>query len=232
MKQSRITLCIAMVMVLSVVVTMGIFANPGGPPVEFTADFRSVEAGKTFAGQYFFGNPGVRMEGRESGGPLVITMFVRSTNKIINLMPDHRMYMEIPFDPDNLAFLSAGSETPTACGVPGEATLLGRETLHGRAVEKWRCVPKDGTTMTEPMTVWYDTRLQSHIRVERDNGGQWELTNIQERRVDPNLFEIPAGYSSPFGGLGGMFGGGGGGMPQPPPGGMPQMPGGPPPRSR
>ena len=227
MKQSKLTPCIAMVMGLSVVVTMGIFANPGGPPVEFTADFASVEGGKTVAGQYFFGNPGVRIEGSE-GGTSFVTLFVRSSNKMINLIPEHRMYMELPFDPDNLAFLSAGSDTPTACGVPGEATLLGREALHGRAVEKWRCVPRDG----KPMTVWYDTRLQCAIRTEQDDGGRFELTNIQERRVDPSLFEIPAGYSSPFGGLGGMFGGGGGGMPQPPPGGMPQMPGGPAPRSR
>ncbi|TVR06825.1 MAG: hypothetical protein EA403_00420, partial [Spirochaetaceae bacterium] len=204
-------------MVIGLGITAPLVANPGGPPVEFTADFTSVEGGKTTAGQYLFGNPGVRMEGSE-GGTSFITMFVRSTNKIISLIPEHRMSIEIPFDPENLAFLSAGSDTPTACGVPGEATLLGRETLHGRAVEKWRCVPKDGTAMTEPMTVWYDTRLQSHIRIERDNGGRFELTNIQERRVDPGLFEIPAGYSSPFGGMGGMFGGGGGGTPQPPPG--------------
>ncbi len=218
---------VALVIVLgvSLVAAEHLIANPGGPPVEFTADYRSVEDGKTVAGKYFLGNPGVRMEGRE-GGTSYITLFVRSSNKMINLVPEHRMYMEIPFDPDNLAFLSAGSDTPTACGVPGEATLLGRETLHGRAVERWRCLPRDG----KPMTVWYDTRLQFPMKTERDDGGLFELSNIQERRVDPGLFEVPAGYSSPFGGMGGMFGGGG--APQPPAGGMPQMPGGPPPRSR
>lgn len=218
-------IAMASILGLTLLAAENLMADPGGPPVEFTADYRSVEDGKTVVGKYFLGNPGFRMEGSE-GGTSFVTLYNRSNKQMISLVPEHRMYMEIPLDPDNLAFLAAGSDTPTACGVPGEATLLGRETLHGRAVEKWRCIPRDG----KPMTVWHDTRLQFPIKTERDDGGLFELTNIQERRVDPSLFEIPAGYSSPFGGMGGMFGGGG--TPQPPAGGMPQMPGTPPPRSR
>lgn len=229
MKRSIVswTSVVAMVIVFGTtfVAAERLVASPGGPLAEFTADYRSVEDGKTVVGKFFFGNPGFRMEGSEDGAP-IITLFNRSRKQMISIVPEHRMYMEIPFDADNLGFLSAESDSPTACGIPGEATLLGRETLHGRAVERWRCIPRDG----KPMTVWYDPRLQLSIKSERDDGGLFELSNIQERRVDPGLFEVPAGYSSPFGGMGGMFGGGG--TPQPPPGGMPPMPGTPPPRSR
>jgi len=43
-------------------------------------------------------------------------------------------------------------------------------------------------------TTWYDTKLQTIIKAESEDG-IYELINIKDVRVSKDLFEPPAGYS-------------------------------------
>jgi hypothetical protein len=76
-----------------------------------------------------------------------------------------------------------------------ELKLLGKETLDGRAVEKWEMtntVPGHDSTRTVQL---YDPELKLAIREEFPGGYVSELKNIRIGPQPDNLFVVPAGYS-------------------------------------
>jgi hypothetical protein len=166
-----------------------------GPPVPFTADFIATEDGETVSGGKYFAAPeGIRMEGVTGGEPyvMIINFPKRAT---YHLMAKERMYIEMSIDPEETTAttddLFSGMSFGEACpDMGGKGTRLGRETLHGRKVEKWRCQNLDG----DEVTVWHDTKLKMAIRAE-DPDGIFEMSNIKEGPLSPQLFQPPADYT-------------------------------------
>lgn len=169
-------------------------AGPKGAPVPFSADWAILEEGQPQeTGKYYASTEGIRMEGIAGGEPY--TMIFNFERKLAwNVMASERMYMETPIDPDEPGstddVMGGLGSFGSPCPRDAKATRIGRETLHGRNVEKWTCaVPRQ-----ETLTIWFDTRLQVPIRTE-DEDGVFELRNIKEGRPSADLFLPPAGYT-------------------------------------
>ena len=79
-------------------------------------------------------------------------------------------------------------------GTVSELRLMGDETLHGRATERWemKTTPPDGES--KQSTQWYDPELQIAIREELSGGYFRELRDIRVARQPGHLFTVPANY--------------------------------------
>ncbi len=91
-------------------------------------------------------------------------------------------------------------------GGASEFRLMGKETLNGRATEKWEITqtrkqmqPRHSGQQQSPQTTrsvqWYDPQLDLAIREEYPGGYVRELTKIQVGPQPASLFELPPGYS-------------------------------------
>jgi hypothetical protein len=166
-----------------------------GPPVPFTADFLATEDGETVSTGKFFAAPeGIRMEG-VTGEEAYVMIFNYRKKTAFHLMEKERMYIEMPIDPEEATSTTEDLFSGFSFGDPcpdsaGKGTRLGRETLHGRSVEKWRCKDPEG----EEVTVWHDNKLKVAIRAE-DPDGIFEMSNIKEGPLPPRLFQPPADYT-------------------------------------
>jgi hypothetical protein len=169
-------------------------AGPKGAPVPFSADWVVLEEGQPQEqGKYYASSEGIRMES-VSGGEPYIMIFNYDRKLAWNVMESERMYMETAIDPDQPGstddVMGGLGSFGSPCPRDAKATRIGRETLHGRNVEKWTC----SMAGDETLTVWFDTRLQVPIRSE-DEDGTFELKNIKESRPSADLFLPPAGYT-------------------------------------
>jgi hypothetical protein len=155
-----------------------------GPPISFSAEYTERSEGQTTKGKYFAGPQGIRMEGVSDGEQiLMIVNFPQNVSWMVQV--EEGMYFEMPFSPDDSGtFLSP-------CPELKKEKRIGRETLHGRSVEKWHCVGWDGTVDQ----VWIDERLKMPLRSEGADGDIFELRNIKEGRLSNDLFQLPAGYT-------------------------------------
>lgn len=155
-----------------------------GFPVSFQGDFVEITDTDETKGKYFAGPEGMRMEGIMDGEPqIMIVNFSKSVTWVV--MEEEGMYMEMPFNPeDSDAYTSPCPELSV------NQTMVGRESLHGRSVEKWHCEKALGGMSK----VWFDPRLKTAIRVEED-GSIFELRNIREGRLSSDLFQAPSGYT-------------------------------------
>ena len=79
-------------------------------------------------------------------------------------------------------------------GTVSELRLMGDETLHGRATERWemKTTRPDGEAMQS--TQWYDPELQIAIREELPGGYFRELRDIRVAPQPDHLFTVPANY--------------------------------------
>ncbi len=168
--------------------------QPEKPEVSFKADFVMIEGGETMVtGRYYASPDGLRLEGVQEGESwIMIVNFEQGV--VLNVMEEEKIYLATPFIFEDTEVTTEDVFGGFAFGnpCPGEGTesrLLDRETLHGRAVEKWECRLPDG----DEVTVWYDGRLQGGIRVS-DGDGVFELNNIEEVQIPHDLFEPPPGY--------------------------------------
>lgn len=162
-------------------------------PVPFSADMNTYDT----KGRIFVSPDGMRMEMTEPDTGMEVIMIENYARQVMLLCADEgeKVCTEMPMD---LAFAHDDDDGDDRflifgepCGEePRESKRLGRESLQGRSVEKWSCAYQDGSSAT----TWYDTKLQTIIRGESDDG-VFELTNIREGGVSRDLFEPPAGYS-------------------------------------
>ncbi len=154
-----------------------------GFPVSFQADYVDICEYEEATGKYYAGPEGMRMEGMMDGErQIMIVNFSRSVSWII--LEDERMYYELPLGPD-----AAEDFTSVCAELSVKETMVGRETMQGRSVEKWHCEKFDGRVDK----IWFDSRLKVPLRTE-ENGNIFELRNIREGRVSGDLFQPPAGY--------------------------------------
>ena len=79
-------------------------------------------------------------------------------------------------------------------GTISELRVLGRETLNGRATEKWELVTTRPDGDSRSSYQWYDAELGITIREELPGGYSRELRNIKVAAQPPTLFTQPQGY--------------------------------------
>ncbi len=185
----------------------------GGFPVSFQADYADISNGQETTGKFYASSQGLRTEGIMDGEQQI--MIVNFAQKVVwMVMKEEGMYYEMAMGPEG------SDEHMSVCAeLTEEETMVGRETLQGRSVEKWHCEKRDGRADK----VWFDPRLQTALRTQDAHGAIFELRNIREGRLSSDLFQRPEGYqklSMPgmqFGGQGtpetqgdggGFFGGG------------------------
>lgn len=75
-----------------------------------------------------------------------------------------------------------------------ELTLVGNETLNGRAVEKWEMAVTAPGGESVRSFQWYDPELALAIREEFPGGVVSEMKNIRVGEQPDSLFTVPAGY--------------------------------------
>lgn len=164
------------------------------PPVlasEFTADMIQTMNGKPgMSGKAAVNDVRMRMDVTMEGQRQVV-ITDPAAGKVLMLMPDARMYMEMKLDPAQMgaAAIREGNTDE------GQWRSIGRETLDG-----WECEMKtfDFKDKTKgELTAWFAQKLGYPIRTVYKNGGEtmiMEFRNIKQGAVDPSQFAVPAGY--------------------------------------
>lgn len=79
-------------------------------------------------------------------------------------------------------------------GSVSEMRLLGKESLDGRATERWEITTTRSDKESMTSTQWYDPELKIAIREELSGGYFRELRDIRVGAQSPQLFVVPAGY--------------------------------------
>jgi hypothetical protein len=79
-------------------------------------------------------------------------------------------------------------------GTVSELRLMGDETLHGRATERWEMKTARPDAESMQSTQWYDPELQIAIREELPGGYFRELRDIRVAPQPDHLFMVPANY--------------------------------------
>lgn len=74
-------------------------------------------------------------------------------------------------------------------------SLQGKETIEGRAVEKWEVLVEAPGRQATRTFQWYDPELKLAVRQEFPGGGVSELKNIRIGKQPDDLFVVPAGYT-------------------------------------
>ncbi len=151
---------------------------------EFSADIVSKVSGTEMKGKIYSAKDKVRME---AGQQITIT---RMDKKLaIVLMPDQKMYMEMPIQ----------GQIPTPMDVSSQDTadriLVGTEVLEGKTVEKYKITAKtDQGTVTTFSWILKDSQIPVKIAAA---DGTWETTyqNIKLGSQSESLFEVPDGYT-------------------------------------
>ena len=82
------------------------------------------------------------------------------------------------------------TESEESAADPGDSKVeyLGKETLKGRVLDKYKATYPEGTA-----TAWVDPATQAPVRMESADGAmEWE--NFKAEPQPPALFEVPKGY--------------------------------------
>jgi hypothetical protein len=162
----------------------------------FSADEIRTMGKQVTTGKVYASAGAVRTEGERKGKKAISIM--RLDKKVIwNLMPDQKMYMELPF-------MSSAEVASMAKDAKIEKESLGSEQVGVYHCDKYRVkVTYEGKVYT---SVEWDARELNGFAVKKgDEKGAWatEYQNVHLGPQDPSLFEVPAGYQK-FS-LGGMI---------------------------
>lgn len=179
--QFKILLAIGGIFLLILIINVAI-----GLAQEFSADIVMKSEGKTMMGKMFSQSDKVRHEFSEEGRKAISIM--RVDKKVIwMVMPEEKMYMEMPFGPQ---------EQVMASKVEGEVErkLVGTDTIDGHPSEKYLITYKS-QGQTHKVYQWIAKDLKFPIKTEAVDG-KWsmEFKNVRLGSQAANLFEIPQGY--------------------------------------
>jgi hypothetical protein len=135
--------------------------------IEFSADTVSTYKGEhETKGKMYFKPDKYRMDMKTHGDMIMIT---RVDKKVIwNIMPDQKMYMEIPFNLKNKPRVEEKFEGEI------ERKEVGSEVIDGHPTKKYLVTYKSGN--------------------ETHQVYQWLATDINIGSQPDSLFEVPAGY--------------------------------------
>jgi hypothetical protein len=151
---------------------------------DFSADVITKAPTASMAAKMYISGNKSRME---SAGTITIS---RMDKKVVwILMPNEKMYMEQPLDPRTAA------TTQTKVNGEIERRAEGNEVINGMKTTKYR-VTIQNQGKRESMFQWVDEGMHFPIKTAAIDGS-WstEFRNIRRGAQNPQLFEIPAGYT-------------------------------------
>lgn len=154
---------------------------------QFSADMVQKAAGRTHTMRYYRGDQKMRTEMKTEDGQKAVSIIDLRAKKMLQLMPDDKMYMEIPLGGDTAAW-AADDQTRQEYY---EMKHAGTEKVNGYECDKYVLTPKKQGL--EKSTTWIARKLGYPIKsVGQDYS--MELTNIKEGTQAPALFTVPKGY--------------------------------------
>lgn len=154
---------------------------------QFSADMVQKAAGRTHTMRYYLGDQKMRTEMKTEDGQKAVSIIDLRAKKMLQLMPDDKMYMEIPLGGDTAAW-AADDQTRQEYY---EMKHAGTEKVNGYECDKYVLIPKKPGL--EKSTTWIARKLGYPIKsVGQDYS--MELTNIKEGTQAPALFTVPKGY--------------------------------------
>lgn len=171
--------------------TLLLLCAPAVQAADFTADMVQTMNGKpAMNGKASIKEGRMRMDvSMEGQRQIVITD--PAAGKVLMLMPEAQMYMEMKMDPAQMG-AAALQEGKTE---EGQWRVLGRESLDGWECEKRAFDYKDKSK--GELTAWFADKLGYPIRTVYKSGADtmtMEFRNIRQGAVDASLFTVPAGY--------------------------------------
>ena len=154
---------------------------------EFSADTVLTTEGQKMTGKIFSKGEKSRMEMGSQGQRMI--MISRMDKKVVwNIMPDQKMYMEMPINP---------KKSVPRTEIKGEIDRkqIGKETIDGHPSIKYLVTFKDGAE-TMQVHQWMATDIKFPVK-SADINNKWiqEFKNIKMGAQPDSLFEIPAGYN-------------------------------------
>jgi Domain of unknown function (DUF4412) len=154
--------------------------------LEFSADTVMTSRGVKTNGKIYFKGDSFRMD---MTSPRAMTTITRLDKKVVwSIMPEQKMYMEIPFNPKR--------EPIVKDKVQGEIErkLLGAEGVDGHPAKKYLVTYKSGGEKTQ-IYQWIATDINFPVKSEALDGS-WtqEYKNIKLGNQPDSLFKVPAGY--------------------------------------
>lgn len=158
---------------------------------EFSADFIQKMPQGVHKGKAFFKENKFRQD-INMGGNKQVMIFRMNTGVAWILMPEQRMYMEMP---GFAGAKNAPQVDQQKLEEMAEKKLLGKEKMNGYMCEKYLFTYHDKSFGT--MTQWFSKKLNFPVKMEMDGpSGQLttEYKNIKEKSLPDSLFEVPEGY--------------------------------------
>ena len=152
--------------------------------LDFSADMVNTSKEGSFTGKIFAAKDKIRME---MAGAVTITRMDKNVAWVI--MPQEKMYMEQPFDPEKIA--GATEKMPGEI----ERTLVGHDTIDDRAADKYRIVYTSNEARATVFQ-WVESASGIPLKTEAMDGSwSMEYKNLVIGAQSDSLFEIPAGYA-------------------------------------
>jgi hypothetical protein len=148
---------------------------------EFSADFVvQIQGEPEMTGRILVKGEKVRHEMTQEGEKQ--TMIIRPDKNVTwMIMPEEKMYMEIPYQADNKAFEEWTPEKES------KAKLVGEEVVSGLQCKKYE-TEEDG----EKTTFWISQKHSFPLKAQ-DSESTLEYRNIKEDKIPDSEFELPAG---------------------------------------
>lgn len=155
--------------------------------MQFAADMVQKVGGQTQTMRYYQGDQKMRTETKTEDGQQVVSIIDIKARKMYTLMPEEKMYMEIPLGGDTAAW-AADDKTREEYY---EMKKVGTETANGYVCDKYTLIPKKPGL--EKSTTWISQKLGYPVKSVGQSYSM-ELTNIKEGTQPAALFTIPKGY--------------------------------------
>lgn len=150
---------------------------------EFSADVITNTSGRLVQGKIVSVKGKARME---IEGAITIGRIDKGVAWVI--MPAQKAYMEVPLE--NSSMLANHGKLPNEI----ERKLLGKETLDGKEVEKYKIV-YEANGKQNTIFSWIMPGTDIPVKTEAEDGSwQTEYKNIKVGPQPDNMFEVPNGY--------------------------------------
>lgn len=154
---------------------------------QFSADMVQKASGQTHTMRYYQGDQKMRTEMKTEDGRQAVSIMDLKARKMYTLMPEEKMYMEIPLGGDTAAW-AADDKTREEYY---EMKKVGTETVNGYVCDKYTLIPKKQGL--EKSITWISQKLGYPIKSVGQSYSM-ELINIKEGTQPAALFTIPKGY--------------------------------------
>lgn len=159
---------------------------------EFQADMTMESTGQKVTGKTFVKGESMRQEMDTPMGKS-IAIFDGTKDVMYVIMPDQKMYMEMPNDQQII--LKQTESIEEALGDDAEVNKIGTENIEGYKCGKYEIKYKDPDKGNS--TVWVSEKLNYPLKAVTETS-EGTITvfykNIKEGSVDASLFQIPSGY--------------------------------------